>query len=257
MRKYTKTLSLVVAALMIAALFCGCSGKSEITETPAGAGNTTASKPGTEVKETESLAGAGNKTASEPKSEAEKIEALAGTWIATISETESVAQTLLENIDLYPEEIACVDLTTFKSVKILKFTTDQTYQYAWDPDGTRACAREFYEGVFNSLYENRASLGQLYEVDFDSLSKEEFLQFYADLYVADDFPALLDKLADNCFDYEALAEPDEEGTFAIDGNFIDMTILGESKVESVEYTLGGGVLMLTYVNTVEVYSRVR
>ena len=64
MRKYTKTLSLVMAALMIAALFCGCSGKSEKTETPAGAGNT---------------------MASEPKSEAEKIEALAGTWIATIS----------------------------------------------------------------------------------------------------------------------------------------------------------------------------
>lgn len=257
MRKYTKILSLVMAALTIAALCCGCSGKSEKTETPADAGNATASKPETEVKETESLAGAGNKTASEAKSAEEEVDALAGNWIATISEDESVAKTLLENIDLYPEEIACVDLTTFKSVKTVKFTTDQTYQYAWDPDGTRTCVLEFYEGVFDSLYKNRASLGQLYETDFESLSKEEFQQFYADLYVADDFPGLLDKLADNCFDYETLAEPDEEGTFVIDGNFINMTILGESKAESVEYTLGSDVLMLTYVNTVEVYSRVR
>lgn len=234
MRKYTKILSLVMAILMITVLFCGCQRKSE---------------------KTEALAVTENLTTSKPKSEAEEIEALAGTWEMPMSVSESVAQTLLESIDLSAEEIACVDLTTLEFAKIVKFTMDGTYQFAYDPDGTRACAIAFFEDAFDAMYEKRASLGQLYDVDFESASKEEFLQFYADLYSTTDFSALLEMLADNCFDYDALAEPLEEGTYSVQDGVISMTILGQSEADTVEYVLGAGILRLTYVDGVEVYSK--
>ena len=187
--------------------------------------------------------------------ESKEIEALAGTWYMTKSGPESVAQALLENIDLCAEEIACVDLTTLESVKTVTFTTDKTYQFAYDPDGTRACARTFFEGTFYAMYENRGSLGQLYGVDFESASKEEFLQFYADIYGAADFPGLLDMIADNSFDFDAMAEPEEEGTYSMKNGVISMTLLDGSNAGSVDYSLQGDSLSLTYTNSVEVYSR--
>lgn len=233
MGKYTNILSLVMAILMIAALFCGCGSKPEKTEAPADTQNV---------------------TMFEPKSEAEEIEALAGTWYMTTSFPESMAQALLEGLDFYDEEIACVDLTTLESVKIVKFTTDKTYLFAYDRDGARDCARAFLEGAFDAMYENRASLGQLYGVDFESLSKEEFMQFYADAYGAADFSGLLDMTANNCYDYDVLAEPLEEGTYTVHNGIIDMTILGESKAETVQYSIGSGIMLLTYADGVEVYS---
>lgn len=234
MRTYTIILSLVMAVLMIPVLLCGCAGKPEKNEAPANTRHT---------------------TVTEPKSETEKIEALAGTWYMTFSESESSAQALLELIHLDTEEIACVDLTTLETVKIVNFTTDKTYRYGYDPDGTKACARAFFEGAFYAMYENRAFLGQLYNTDFEPASKDEFLQFYAELYGAADFSELLDKILDNCYDYDAMAQPLEEGTFSIEGDVISMTILGQSEAETLEYSLGSGVLMLTYADSVEVYSR--
>lgn len=213
MKKCTKILSLVMAALMIAALFCGC------------------------------------------ESEEKKIEALAGTWYMTTSDPESEAMTLLENFDFYAEEIACVDLTTLESVKIVKFTTEKTYLFAYDAAGTEACTRAFFEGAFDAMYENRASLSSLYDVDFESASKEEFLQFYADLYGAADYSELVDALVDNSYDFDALSEPWEEGTYSIEGGIIAMTILGESAAETLKYSIEGDTLTLTYADGVEVYSR--
>ncbi|MDD5953889.1 MAG: hypothetical protein PUD38_01670 [Firmicutes bacterium] len=213
MKKYTNILSLVVAILMIAALFCGC------------------------------------------ESEAEKIQSLAGTWYLTISDTETTAQALLENVDFYPEEIACVDLTTLKSVKVVTFTAEKTYSFAYDADGTRACTRAFFEAAFDAMYENRASLGQLYDVDFEPASKEEFRQFYAELYSTADYSGLLDALVENGYDYDELVKPWEEGSFTINGNVIAMTILGQSEAETLKYSIEGDALTLTYADGVEVYSR--
>lgn len=235
MRKYTNILSLVMAALMIAAMFCGCGSKAEKTETPA------------QTRAT---------TMSDSKSEAEAMEELVGTWKMPMSVPESVAQKLLESFDLSAEEIACVDLTTLEFVRIVKFTAEKTYLYGYDPDGTKACARVFFEGAFDAMYENRASLSQLYNTDFESVSKEEFLQFYADLYGAADFPQFLDKIVDNCYDYDLFAEPEEEGTYSLQDGVIEMTILGQSNADTLEYTLGSNVLMLTYVDGTEVYTRV-
>lgn len=234
MRKYTKILTLVISVLMVTALLCGCGGKA---------------------KEPKPHADTQDKAVSETKSEAELMEALVGTWQMPVSQSESTAQTLLESIDLSPDEIACVDLTTLNLVKIVKFTTEKTYLFGYDPEATKACARTFFEGAFQAMYENRTSLNQLYDRDFASTSKEEFLQFYAELYGAADFPGLLDSLSANCYNYDMVAEPLEEGTYALREGVIEMTVLGQSTSDLLEYTLGSGVLMLTYVDGTEVYSR--
>ena len=189
------------------------------------------------------------------ESEEKKVASLAGTWYLTISDTETTAQALLENVDFYPEEIACVDLTTLTSVKTVKFTEEKTYSFDYDADSTRTCTRAFFEAAFDAMYENRASLGQLYDVDFEPTSKEEFRQFYADLYSTADYSGLLDALADNGYDFEELAKPWEEGTYSIKGNIIAMTIVGESAADTLKYSIENDTLTLTYADGVEVYSR--
>lgn len=189
------------------------------------------------------------------ESEEKKVASLAGTWYLTVSDSEATAQALLENVDFYPEEIACVDLTTLKSVKTVKFTEEKTYSFASDVDGTRTCTRAFFEAAFDAMYENRASLGQLYDVDFEPASKAEFRQFYADLYNTGDYAGLLDALADNSYDFEELAKPWEEGTYSIKGNIIAMTIVGESAADTLKYSIENDTLTLTYADGSEVYSR--
>lgn len=253
MKKHANILSLVMAVLMIAALFCGCGSEPEKTEAPADTQNVTMSEPETVPEKTEAPGNTQEETISED--EAKAIEALAGTWYTTVSEDESVAQTMLEHFDFYPEEIACVDLTTAKTVKAVKFTTDKTYQYAYDADGTRACVRAFFEGAFSAMYEKRASLGQLYGLDFEPADKEEFQQVYAEFYGVANFAELLDNMVDNCFDYEALCAPHEEGTYNASSDVMDMTVLGETIPRILKYSIEGDTLTLIYADGDELYSR--
>ena len=189
------------------------------------------------------------------ESQAEKLEKLAGTWIMTTDDTEEQAQVLLEGLDLYEEEIALVDLTALDYVKVVEFGMDKTYRFSCDPDGTKACVHTFLEGVFDTLYENRTALNDVYDVEFDEISKTDFLQFYADLYQQTDFDALIDHMVSNAYDYDSLADSFEVGTFSISGSKIKTTINGKSTAEAVGYRINGDQLTLTYSDAVEVYTR--
>lgn len=185
----------------------------------------------------------------------DKIDALAGSWTMVTDDTESQALILLENIDFYEEEIALVDMTALDYVKRVEFTTGMTYRFVVDADGTKTCVREFFEGVFNSLYENRAALNEVYGMEFDPMTREQFEQFYADLYEYADFTAMLDEFAGNAYDYEAFDEPLETGTYTIVGDQIMCTMTGDSRAESLGYGISGDRLTLTYSNDVEVYTK--
>ena len=158
------------------------------------------------------------------ESQAEKLEKLAGTWIMTTDDTEEQAQVLLEGLDLYEEEIALVDLTALDYVKVVEFGVDKTYRFSCDPDGTKACVHTFLEGVFDTLYENRTALNDVYDVEFDEISKTDFLQFYADLYQQTDFDALIDHMVSNAYNYDSFADGTEVGTFTISRGRIMCTI---------------------------------
>lgn len=185
----------------------------------------------------------------------QKIEKLAGTWTMTADDSEEQAQALLENIDLYEEEIAFVDLASLDYVQIVEFDTNQNYRFAYDAAATQACVRAFFESAFDALYENRAALSDIYDTEFDQMDKNAFQQFYAKLYGMDDFSKMLDEMAAGAYDYDALAEDWETGTFTISHGKIMCTITGESTAEALEYAIKGDTLTLTYADGVEVYTR--
>lgn len=187
---------------------------------------------------------------------AAKMEALSGTWTMTAQDSEEQAQILLEGIDLYEEEIAVADLTSLKYVQIVEFDTEGNYRFAYDVEGIRTCVREFYVGVFDALYENRTSLNETYGVEFDQVTEEEFRQFYAELYGLSDYETMIDQFTDYAYDYEALAESLETGTYTIKGNSILCTITGETEAESMGYKISGTSLTLTYIDAEEVYTKV-
>lgn len=183
----------------------------------------------------------------------DKIAALSGTWSMTVADSEEQAQSLLENIDLYEEEIALIDLTSLEYVRQVTFDTEKNYSFAYNADSTKECVRAFYVSAFDALYENRASLNSVYEVEFDAMTEEEFQQFYAELYAIADFAALIDEFTENAYDYEALAEAWETGTYTIKGDDIMCTITGETQAESLGYSIDGDVLTLTFSDAVQVY----
>ncbi len=184
-----------------------------------------------------------------------KMELLTGTWSMATSNSEEQAMVLLEAIDLYEEEIAVVDKSAACIVKIVEFSSDKTYRFAYDVDATKVCVREFYIRVFEDLYENRASLASLYEEDITQLGEEDFYLFYAALYGVDSYDALMDKFTGNAYNYESLAENIETGTYKVVGDKILTTITGETEAESLGYKVEGNTLTLSYTNATEVYTK--
>lgn len=189
------------------------------------------------------------------ESEADKIAVLAGTWTMVGQDSEEEAKELLENIDLYEEEIALADLTTLTYKQNVVFTAEKTYHFVYDVEGTIACVREFFVETFAALYEGRATLNEVYGQEFDQMTEAEFQQFYADLYSAENFETLMDQMAEGAYNYEKMAEPWETGTYSIKGDDIMCTITGETQAEALGYSIENDELTLTYSDAVEVYTR--
>lgn len=186
-----------------------------------------------------------------------RYEALAGTWSCVVDDSESEARALLDFIEAYEDEIAAADLTSLKFVKTVTFNADKTYRFGYDIEGTKACVRDFYDRFFNGLYDVRGTLNDDYGMDFDSMSKEEFLAFYAELYGYAYYEDLLDALSEEVYDYASLAANGiETGTFTINRNQILCTITGETEAESMDYSIKGNTLTLGYMDGTEVYTKV-
>lgn len=187
--------------------------------------------------------------------EAEKIEQLAGTWICISQDEEEYALGLLENIEMYEEEIALVDLSVLQDAKLVEFRDDKTYRFAYSAEETKTCVRKFYESAFADLYEGRSTLSAVYEMDFEAMNEQEFYQFYAELYSMADFDALLTAITEDAYDYAALAEDYETGTYSIDGDDIMCKITGQTQAEALGYKIEGETLTLYYLDATEVYTR--
>lgn len=187
--------------------------------------------------------------------EAKKIELLAGSWVSITPDSEENARVLLEGVEFYEEEIALVDLSSLNEAILVEFRPDHTYRFAYDLDALRGCVRDFYLGAFASLYENRASLNEVYGVDFTSMSEAEFQQFYAEIYGYSSFDAMVSYMADIGYDYESLSADLETGTYAIKGSDIMCTITGEREAEALGYKIDGNTLILIFSDGTEYYTR--
>ena len=178
---------------------------------------------------------------------------LEGTWKTKTEESREYTLALLENFDFYEEEIALIQ-TPLYTVKYLTFNRNKTYSYATNAEEEKACAREFITGLLNDLYENRDSLSACYEFDMSSLSKEDFQQFYADLYEAENLDGLVDLWLEAA---NPVIGEYETGKFQITPGKIHMTVTDDEEGNGfVSYTLENGTLTLTYADSVEVYTKI-
>lgn len=184
-------------------------------------------------------------------------EDLAGEWTMTVTSTEDDVTYLMDSMDLYEEERAFVDMSSMNDVLIATFGADGSYSFVYEVEANKACVRAFYEGVITALFDNRAELTALYGEEVADMTREEFDQFYAEIYGMTDMATLVDELVEYAYDYEALAEPIEVGTFKIVGSNLMCTIEGETEVGSIGFKLDGDTLTLTYSDGEEVYTRVK
>lgn len=184
----------------------------------------------------------------------DKIDQLAGVYTTLEDNTDSVSD-LLSLVDLSQEELALTGGVELKLVKLVEFTQNRDYRFSYDAEQSRQQVRAMYADALDAIYQGCATLTALYGDEIATATQEEFQQFYAELYGLTSYDELLDALADNAFDYDALSEDYETGTYTIEGKKILCTITGESEAEYLEYKLDGNTLTLTYSDMVETYTR--
>lgn len=182
-------------------------------------------------------------------------EKLLGTWYLLNGDTQKQADYLLEIVDLFPEELELIEPESLQLVKIVEFREDNTYRFAVDSEASQKGVREFYADMFDQLYNGREALSAVYEEDLAAMSQEEFQAFYASVYGESDFDALLESMTQSAYDYEAMGEDFETGTYRVIGSKILCTITGQSTEESLEYELEGNVLTLVYLDGQEIYEK--
>ena len=183
------------------------------------------------------------------------MEDLCGNWESLTYFDAQDTQEILEGLDFYPEEIALADLNGLCIVATVEFKTDKQYNYGYDVDATRAMAEQYFSDFLDTLYENREDLVEAYGETILTMSKDAFLTAYAELFGMTSGQELIEVLAENALDYEALAESTEFGTFRLRLNDIYMKEAGASTEEYVTFKIENDTLTLIYQDGEEVYTR--
>lgn len=222
MNMIKRVLSLALVCAMMLTLLCACGGDSEVL-----------------AKKQEELC--------------------SGKWLTHESDSEEQALILLENIDLYEEEIAVADLGSLKYSVIIEYSMDGTYRQYISVPHTKEHVRTFYQETFEALFENRTLLSELYETDLGVLSEEEFLLFYASLYGFEDFNDLLNEFVENAYDYQW--EDLESGTYRVStpNKLAIERVSTDPAAEpsgSITFKLSGDTLSLDYSDGTVVYTNI-
>lgn len=183
-----------------------------------------------------------------------QIDKLAGTYVTEEQFDAADVEELLADYDFYTEEIALVDLDGLYINKYVQFTEDKTYTFYYDVDTFKARVEDMFRDAFADMYAGRSQLSAVYETDMAAMSEAEFQSFYAGLYNQATFEDLISILTRDAYNYSALEEDTEIGTFTIDDGKILCTIQGTYTAESMGYELKDGTLTLHFSNKDEVYT---
>lgn len=162
---------------------------------------------------------------------------LTGRWESVYYYDSESVLAELEGLEFYEEEIALLDTGAMGFCDVLLLNEDLTYSISNDAAKSRAMVEEYYRNAFAIFFENRQQLQELYGEDFASMSEAEFYQFYADLYGAADYDALINMIVGSVEDYAYLEENSENGTYRVSLNRIFFTIAGTTNEEFVTITM--------------------
>lgn len=183
----------------------------------------------------------------------QRIAAMNGPWYTVRIADAEVTQALLQQIDLYEQELALLDGVQLRYCQRADFSIEKTYSFRYDRAVSLPFFRSFFRSVFARLFEGRTALNALYDRDFGQMNQDAFYEFYAQIYAQEDFDALIEYLTQDA----AIPGSDalESGTFSLRGDKIRCTdAAGNTK--TVGYTLlENGTLVLTYADASEEYRR--
>lgn len=183
-----------------------------------------------------------------------KIDKLEGNYYCLEHVDAETAEKLLTNNDFYAEEIALADLNSLYMPRYITFDSDKNYTFYVDAQNYRSNVTAFFRQTFDRMYDNRSQLSAVYDVDFASMSKDDFLNYYAALYSQDSYDAMIDTLA-KVYDYIDLGSV-ERGTYTVKGDQILTKINGFGTEEGIGYKLSGDVLTLTFKDCVLTFNKV-
>lgn len=181
---------------------------------------------------------------------------IVGTWVCRKQDAAETKESLLDAIDLYDEEKALITAPLY-TAKVVCFNEDGSYYFTEDPAAVKAYVRDFYEQMFQQLYNGRANLANTYAeygTDLSQLGEDEFYQFYAELYTYATFEELLDGLAENVYDYDNF-EPYERGTYTVGSKKINFDATSDEDDGVAEYKVDGDTLTITYSDGSETYTK--
>ena len=180
---------------------------------------------------------------------------LSGRWESVSYYDPDSVTANLESMDLYAEEIALLDPGAMGVCDIMILNDDMTYVMTSDAEKSMALAEEYYRNAFATFYENREQLQEVYGGNFSGMTEEEFNQFYADLYGAPDFDALVSFFVGSAEDYAYLEEPLETGTYRLMLNMIYFTADDTGTEEYVTFRVADGALTLEFEDSTITYAK--
>lgn len=177
-------------------------------------------------------------------------ESIYGTWNEVAVDDTTETKGFLKDLGFYDEEIALIDLGTMKTVYMVKFNEDKTYERGVNIEATDALMVEFVEGMMEALYNGRASLAGLYGEEINELTRDEFNLFYAEQFGCETYQEMVDLLAYDSWEYE-----NESGTYNAAMGSIFLTPEGETEAQSAGYKVSGDKLTVEYADGDAVYTK--
>lgn len=184
--------------------------------------------------------------------QAQRLEALDGTWYTVRKADIDTVAEVLQKIDLYEQELALLEDMDLQYCQTVEFREDMHYAFSCDIAASKPFFRVFFQEVFQQLFEQRAALSKLYWADFEGMSQDAFYDFYAQLYMQEDFDALLDYFTGKLMVAESQIM--EEGTFSFQSDTLLCTPT-QGQAYKIPYQLDeSGNLLLIYSNGNELYT---
>lgn len=177
-------------------------------------------------------------------------ESIYGTWNEVAVDGKADTEEFLKDMGFYDEEIALIDLGSMKTVYMVRFNEDKTYERGVNVDATNAVMEEFVDGMMEALYNGRATLTELYGEEIVDLTREEFNLFFADQFGCETYEEMRQLLACDSWEYE-----NETGTYNAAMGSIFLTPEGETEAQSAGYEVNGDKLTVEYADGDTVYTK--
>lgn len=188
--------------------------------------------------------------------ESDKLAQVQGTWLSEEMLDKESRIDILQNMLPHDEAVALCGDIPLSFIYAMEFKMDKTYQMYCDVGRTKAQIEEYCEEIMETLYRERLSLVSIYGNRVENMSDNEFYNAYASMYDLKSKEEWIDMVVETWFDYDAMGEPYEQGTFNMGiGKIYFYTDKGDVGGSSTYEIDSDGNLSLQFLDGIHTFSR--